>query len=114
LGINIVFAAGNGGSGDNVNYHNFQNDPYVITVAATDTYGHVASYSTPGAALLISAPGTAKTDDRVGADGYSTSDYINISGTSYAAPYVSGVVALMLQANHYLGYRDVQDILAYS
>jgi len=115
LGMNIIFAAGNGrGSGDNVNYHNFQNDPFVITVAATDTYGHVASYSTAGAALLVSAPGTAKTDDRVGADGYSTSDYINISGTSYAAPYVSGVVALMLQANPNLGFWDVQEILAYS
>ncbi|MHC2620518.1 subtilisin-like proprotein convertase family protein [Bradyrhizobium huanghuaihaiense] len=114
LGIDIVFAAGNGGPTDNVNYHNFQNDPFVITVAATDTSGHITSYSSPGAAILISAPGTAKTDDRVGTDGYSTNDYINISGTSYAAPYVSGVVALMLQANPNLGFRDVQDILAYS
>src|SRR5262249_51584514 len=80
LGIDIIFAAGNSrGSGDNVNYHSLQNSPYVITVAATDTYGHVTSYSSPGAALLVSAPGTAKTDDRVGASGYSTtSDYINI------------------------------------
>ena len=115
LGMNIVFAAGNGrGSGDNVNYHNFQNDPFAITVAATDSYGHVTNYSSPGAALLVSAPGTAKTDDRVGADGYSTTDYINISGTSYAAPYVSGVVALILQANPNLGFWDVQEILAYS
>jgi subtilisin-like proprotein convertase family protein len=115
LGINIVFAAGNArGSGDDVNYHNFQNDPYVITVGATDSYGHVASFSSPGAALLISAPGTAKTDDRTGTDGYTTSDYINMSGTSYAAPYISGVVALMLQANPGLGFWDLQEILAYS
>jgi len=79
-----------------------------------NTYGKVAAFSTPGAALLVSAPGTAKTDDALGSAGYSSGDYINGSGTSYAAPYVSGVIALMLQANPNLGYRDVMEILAYS
>jgi subtilisin-like proprotein convertase family protein len=115
LGTDIVFAAGNGrASGDDVNYHNYINDVHVIAVAGTDTYGKMAGFSTPGAALLVSAPGTAKTDDDLGTAGYSSGDYINVSGTSYAAPYVSGVIALMLEANHNLGYRDVQQILAYS
>jgi subtilisin-like proprotein convertase family protein len=115
LGLNIVFAAGNGrSSGDNVNYHNYQNDPYVITVAGVDPTGHVASFSTAGAALLVSAPGGGYTDDRVGSAGYVSGDYISISGTSYAAPAVSGIIALMLQANPDLGYRDVMEILVYS
>jgi subtilisin-like proprotein convertase family protein len=115
LGLNIVFAAGNGrSSGDDVNYHNYQNDPYVITVAGVDPTGHVASFSTPGAALLVSAPGGGYTDDRVGSAGYVSGDYISISGTSYSAPAVSGIIALMLQANPNLGYRDVMEILAYS
>ncbi|MGH6707473.1 MAG: S8 family serine peptidase [Bradyrhizobium sp.] len=116
LGINIVFAAGNNrASGDDVNYHNYQNDPYVITVAATNDYGWVASFSTPGAAVLISAPGSwVMTDDRLGASGWSATDYFATAGTSYAAPTIAGVVALMLQANSSLGYRDVQEILAYS
>src|SRR6266851_878260 len=114
--IDIVFAAGNGrAQGDNVNYHNFQNDPYVITVAATDINGHVTTFSTPGAALLVSAPGLGTiTDDRLGSAGYSTGDFTSAAGTSYAAPTVAGVIALMLQANPNLGYRDVQEILAYS
>lgn len=33
-------------------------------------------------------------------------------GTSYACPVVSGVVALMLEANPELGWRDVQGIFA--
>ena len=38
----------------------------------------------------------------------------DMSGTSSAAPIVSGVIALMLQANPRLGWRDVQDVLVRS
>ncbi|HEY9346834.1 MAG TPA: proprotein convertase P-domain-containing protein, partial [Inquilinus sp.] len=38
----------------------------------------------------------------------------SFNGTSAAAPMISGVVALMLDANPTLGWRDVQEILAYS
>lgn len=116
LGSEIVFAAGNNrAGGDNVNYHNYQNSPYVITVAGIDSSGRVTSSSTPGAAILVAAPGNSIfTDDRVGTAGIMTGDYLSASGTSYAAPIVSGVIALMLQANPELGYRDVQEILGYS
>ena len=117
LGTNIVFAAANyRSSGDNTNYHNFQNDRHVITVAASDSSGAIASFSTPGASILVTAPGVGiVTTDRVGSAGYTSGDYYTLfGGTSAAAPIVSGVVALMLDANPYLGYRDVQEILAYS
>jgi len=116
-GINIVFAAGNSrATGDNVNYHNFQNSPYAIAVGAIKSDGTVANFSTPGAALLVSAGGVGDyTIDRMGANGYSpVSDYAPFSGTSAAAPVVSGVIALMLDANPNLGWRDVQEILAIS
>ena len=116
LGTVVVFAAGNSrAAGDNVNYHDFQNSPYVIAVGATDSSGAIASFSTPGAAVLVAAPGVGiLTTDRTGSQGYAGGDYANVSGTSFAAPIVSGVVALMLEANPRLGYRDVQEILAYS
>jgi subtilisin family serine protease len=68
LGTVFVFAAGNGAaSGDNVNYHGFQNSPNVIAVAAVDRDGYVTSFSTPGAAVLVSAPGQGiLTTDRPG------------------------------------------------
>jgi len=38
----------------------------------------------------------------------------DFGGTSGATPIVTGVIALLLQANEDLGWRDVQNILAYS
>ncbi|MBE1286076.1 MAG: S8 family serine peptidase [Rhodobacteraceae bacterium] len=98
-----------------------------INVAAVDATGSVTNYSTPGANVLVSAfapssgqsPGILTTD-RVGTNGYNTSaspsgDYTSgFNGTSAAAPQVAGVVALMLEANDQLGWRDIQQILAYS
>lgn len=123
LGTVIVQSAGNSrGYGDNTNLHKFQNNQYTITVAATGMDGHVSSYSTGGATVLVSAAGGDSRDssqitttDRTGSAGYVSADYtMSFSGTSAAAPMVSGIVALMLDANPLLGYRDVQEILAYS
>ncbi|MDT9547293.1 MAG: S8 family serine peptidase [Chlorobium phaeovibrioides] len=116
LGTVFVFSAGNSAAyGENTNYHNFQNAREVLTVAAANDDGSVASFSTPGANVLVGAYGVGLlTTDRLAGLGYTGSNYTTFSGTSAAAPVVSGVVALMLEANPDLGYRDVQKILAYS
>lgn len=116
LGTIMVKSAGNSrAEGHDVNYGNFGNDRHVITVAALDHYGKVTSYSTPGAALLVSAPGHAlHTTDLSGTAGDSSGDYRLFAGTSAAAPVTSGVAALILEANPGLGWRDVQEILVYS
>ncbi|GAB2846407.1 hypothetical protein GCM10027277_13440 [Pseudoduganella ginsengisoli] len=123
LGTVVVQSAGNSYSyGDDTNLHNFQNSRYIITVGATDYFGTSSSFSTTGASILVSAPGGAGhrdfasilTTDRAGAAGNSTGDYAFEDGTSFASPIVSGIVALMLEANPRLGYRDVQQILAYT
>ena len=109
LGTVFVFSAGNSAAkGDNTNYHNFQNAREVVTVAAAQSDGTIASFSTPGANVLTSSYGVGLlTTNRVD----SGLAYKEFSGTSAAAPMVSGIVALMLEANPHLGYRDVQDIL---
>ena len=116
LGTVITFAAGNSYDiGDDVNYHSFQNSPHTIAVAAINQDGTIASFSTPGAAILVSAPGTnIYTTDHTGSAGYAAGDFVTIDGTSFSSPMVAGVAALMLEANPDLGYRDVQEILAYS
>ena len=121
LGTVILFAAGNGRlDGESSDYHNMQNARETISVAAVDNQGDISWYSNPGASLLVATPsngGTAGiyTTDRSGSLGYSSGDYTSgFGGTSAATPITSGVVALMLEANPNLGYRDVQEILAYS
>jgi subtilisin family serine protease len=133
LGSIVVRSNGNQGGAADANIQNDRTARRVLAVGALDNNGVRASYSSPGADLLVSAPGGASTrqnpsrpgngiltTDRTGTAGYNTlagaaGDYAyNFNGTSAAAPVVSGVVALMLQANPGLGYRDVQEILAYS
>jgi len=119
LGNVYVFAAGNDAqNGDNVNYDAFANSRYAIAVGAVDYNGQETTYSNPGASLLIStfSSGAGKgviTTDLTGASGYNLGDYTNtFGGTSAAAATISGVVALMLQANSTLTWRDIKAILA--
>ena len=113
LGTVIAKAAGNetmnaNGDGANVSRH-------TITVAATTQNGFAADYSNFGSSILLTAPAAAVTTDLTGTGGYASGDYASdFGGTSAATPVVSGVAALMLDANARLGWRDVQSILTLS
>lgn len=86
-----------------------------ITVGAVGRDGWVRDYSNYGANLLISAPAASHTTDVTGAAGYAAGNYNDsFGGTSAATAVISGVVALMLEAEPGLGARDVRNILAAS
>ena len=128
-GTLFVFSSGNYAEfGDDVNYDALKNSVYSILAAAISQDGTAPSFSNPGAALVVGAPcasvGTIQTlttdltghtcgYNRTGAsDELDDRDYTQrFTGSSAAAPMVSGVIALMLQANPNLGWRDVQEIL---
>ena len=137
LGTAVVVAAGNDRNGQqtdqvsDVNAAGAQaSDRHSIVVAGAGSDGVVADYSTQGANLLVAAPAQGHwnntslpgifTTDRVGTDGFNTAttadggDYVEAVGTSFAAPIVSGIIALMLEANPNLGWRDIKEILAIS
>jgi subtilisin family serine protease len=116
-----VWAGGNGRwESDNSNYDGFANSIYTIAVVAVNHEGAHTWYSEPGANLICSAPssGTSMrvvTTDLKGRPGASQGDCTwDFGGTSAAAPEVAGVVALILQANSSLTWREVQDVLAQS
>ena len=115
-----MWAGGNGlDANDNSNYDGYANSIYTIAVGAFDSQSRQAWYSEPGANLVITSPSSGDapalgktTTDRTGADGYVAGDYeSDFGGTSSATPTAAGVVALMLEANPDLGWRDVQEIL---
>ncbi|EMA52074.1 serine protease halolysin R4 [Halococcus salifodinae DSM 8989] len=85
-GVLLVAAAGN--NSGSVNYPAAYDE--CIAVSALDPDGNLASYSSRGPEIELAAPGTnllsTWTDD----------GYNSISGTSMAAPVVSGVAALVL------------------
>ena len=107
-----VWAAGNGGDDDNVNYDGYANSIYTIAIGAVNDKGQRSGYSEPGAAKVVSAPSDGDFDDQ----GITTTDInsnyrYDFGGTSSATPLAAGVIALMLEANPDLGWRDVQEIL---
>lgn len=111
--------------------------PYLVIVGAFDAQGTRASYASAGSNLWTSAPagefgaqyGAIITADQVGTNrGYDVrgnrgvaldavnnphGNYVStFNGTSAAAPNTSGAVALLLEAEPELTWRDVKYILA--
>ncbi len=114
-GVVYVWAAGNGGDiGDDSGWDGFTSNRFVIAVGATGGDGIRAYYSESGASLLVNAPGGVGPSNGVVTTklggGYTIAGD-GRSGTSFAAPVVAGVAALVLSADPTLHYRDVMHLL---
>jgi subtilisin-like proprotein convertase family protein len=127
-GTIFTVAGGNGGTPDYAgfgpgvdesNYDGFANSPFTIAVGGNNDKGF-HNFAETGCNLVVTAPTGGEGNDQdittttltgLG-DIPGFADYTaGFNGTSSATPLVSGVIALMLNANPSLGWRDVQEIL---
>ena len=129
LGVISVWASGNGRAYyEQGNKGGLANDIHAIAVGALTNTGKLAPYSETGAHLTCVGPSGGGTlhlvsSDMAGLAGmnpdpekpdiedFNYSYTRNLQGTSFSAPVVSGVCALMLEANPNLSWRDVKEIL---
>jgi subtilisin family serine protease len=105
-GAIIVAAAGNGGASARPAYPAAY--PGVIAVSATDGEDRLYTHANRGPYIAIAAPGVDILAPSLG------QSYEVNSGTSLAAPHVTGVVALLLERNPDLKPDAVRSILTRS
>lgn len=97
-----VFASGNEGYRDGVSYPACS--PFAIGVGAVNNSDSIAGFSNLGSALDLLAPG-------VGINSTIITGYAEMSGTSMAAPHVSGVIALLASLQKSIENNNSPDFL---
>ena len=104
IGIATVIASGNGGASDSVSSPGCISS--AITVGSTlDSSDRISGFSNSASMVDIVAPGSSITSSVVNG-GYGTK-----SGTSMAAPHVTGAFAVMRELNPTLTVRDIEQSL---
>lgn len=99
-GAVFVMAAGNSG-----NYQTIADDPNIITVGATTSTDTLATISSYGSFVDLTAPGQGILTTGTG------STYPTVTGTSFASPLVAAVAALVLSIDPTATPRQVADLL---
>jgi subtilisin family serine protease len=99
----VAVSAGNNGIFDSS-----PDNPYVLTVSATDVNDALAPFANTGNNIDLAAPGSDIMTTAAGGD------YGSGTGTSFSAPVVAGVAALMVSINPALTGADIQNLLKQS
>ena len=108
LGTAMVFPVGNS---PNISYP-VNLDPRIITVGAIDAQGNINTSFGTGAELDLVAPGiSVLTTIHDGGFSQYPSGTASVTGTSFAAPHVTGIIALMLSENPCLTVEEVEKYL---
>ncbi|XP_015259952.1 PREDICTED: furin [Cyprinodon variegatus] len=113
LGSIFVWASGNGGrEQDSCNCDGYTNSIYTLSISSTTESGNVPWYSEPCSSTLA----TTYSSGNPGEKQIVTTDLRqkctdSHTGTSASAPLAAGIIALALEANMNLTWRDMQHLV---
>ncbi|XP_011526395.1 proprotein convertase subtilisin/kexin type 4 isoform X12 [Homo sapiens] len=113
LGTLFIWASGNGGLHyDNCNCDGYTNSIHTLSVGSTTQQGRVPWYSEACASTLTTtySSGVA-TDPQIVTTDLHHGCTDQHTGTSASAPLAAGMIALALEANPFLTWRDMQHLV---
>ncbi|XP_053158605.1 proprotein convertase subtilisin/kexin type 4 isoform X2 [Hemicordylus capensis] len=112
LGSLFVWASGNGGLRyDNCNCDGYTNSIYTLSVGSTTENGRVPWYNEPCASTLTATYSSgAKEEKQIVTTDLRHTCTGKHTGTSASAPLAAGMIALALEANPALTWRDMQHL----
>uniref|UniRef100_A0A914L1P7 P/Homo B domain-containing protein n=1 Tax=Meloidogyne incognita TaxID=6306 RepID=A0A914L1P7_MELIC len=107
-----IWASGIGGKDDSCSADGYVNSIYTISISATTEDGRVPWYSESCSPTIATAFSGGSINDRMIATTHlHNSCTLKLSGTTAAASLAGGIIALTLEANPNLGWRDIQHII---
>ncbi|XP_030764512.1 neuroendocrine convertase 1-like [Sitophilus oryzae] len=111
-----VWASGNGGSrGDNCNCDGYLASPYTISIGSASQKGEFPWYGEACASTLaVTYSSGAYKDQMIATTDLNNKCTIKHTGTSASAPLAAGIIALALEANPSLTWRDVQHLIVWT
>jgi len=108
-----VWASGNGGKDDdNCNCDGYTNSIYTVSISSATENGNIPWYSEACSSTLATTYSSGASDEKqVVSTDLRSQCTENHTGTSASAPMAAGMIALALEANRNLTWRDVQHLI---
>ncbi|KAI9560352.1 hypothetical protein GHT06_014369 [Daphnia sinensis] len=115
-GAIYIWAAGNGGRvQDNCNCDGYVSSIYTLSIGSVSEQGDFPWYGEQCASTMaVTYSSGAYTDQKIATIDLNDTCTMDHTGTSAAAPLASGIIALALEANPNLTWRDVQHLVAWT
>ncbi|GLH05557.1 Furin-like protease 2, partial [Gryllus bimaculatus] len=115
-GAIYVWASGNGGSrGDNCDCDGYIGSIYTLAVGSASQRGQFPWYGERCAATMATTYSSgAYTDQMIATTDLGNTCTVKHTGTSASAPLAAGIIALALEVNPELTWRDVQHLVVWT